>query len=92
MGVNVPTLPFCSLWPEGKEVNGDLRHVALGKKKKLDSQSREKQEAFVSKSTQPSIETQSRNLSPYEQGSKNVDVCHYVGKIFRHLINCSIFF
>lgn len=33
MGVNVPTLPFCSLWPEGKEVNGDLRHVALGKKK-----------------------------------------------------------
>lgn len=33
MGVNVPTLPFCSLWPEGKEVNRDLRHVALGKKK-----------------------------------------------------------
>ena len=34
MEVNVPLHPFCSLWPKGKEVNGGLGHVDLGKKKK----------------------------------------------------------
>lgn len=60
--------------------------------KKLDLQSRETQEVFVYKSTQPSIEIQIWNLNPCQKSSKNLDVCHHVGKIFRHLINGSIFF
>lgn len=82
--------PLGCFLAEGSDTHGDLGCVDLGSNVGCTAQRNTR--GLCLTSTQPSIETQSRNLNPCPAGSKNLGVCHNVGKIFRLLINGSILF
>ena len=65
----------------------------LGKKKKKWVHNPEENKRTLSMSQHNQIlRYKVKILNPCQKVSKNLDVWHYVGKIFRHLINSSIFF